>query len=130
MVFWKRSRPRRVPSPRRRQGSPARPYHLSMEELESRQMLDAGTHWFSAGLATFGQVVPRGTTYTGLRVGNLPTQNDVKSWWDDGSLKFVILTATIPTAGYYTLNPGNPATGNFAVTVPDVTVQFNIEANT
>ena len=62
------------------------------------------------GWATFGQVLPRGAAREGLRVGNLPTQTDVKNRWSDGSIKFAVVTAQVAKAGTYAITSG-PASG-------------------
>jgi hypothetical protein len=63
------------------------------------------------GWATFGQTLPRGAASTGLRVGTLATQTDVKNRWEDGSIKFAVVTAKIDTAGDYQIWPGTSASG-------------------
>src|SRR6185503_5886476 len=54
---------------------------------------------FTPGTATFGLALPSGAARAGLRVGNLPTQTDVKVRWPDGSIRFAIVSARIPVAG-------------------------------
>src|SRR5262249_41614363 len=81
-------------------------------------MTNVASNGFTPGWATFGQAVPQGLAFNGLQVGNLPTQTDVKNRWPDGSIKYALVTAKIPSAGNYSIKPGAPATGVFAPIVP------------
>ena len=58
------------------------------------------------GWVTVGQPLPRGLVSDHLQLGSLATQNDVKCRWDDGSLKHVLLTALLPTAGFWPVEAG------------------------
>ncbi len=79
------------------------------------------------GWATFGQVVPRGAAPSGLRIGQLETQVDIKNRWDDGSVRFAVLTARIERPGrYLVLDADAPPGDSFEPTSwPDVVVQVN-----
>ncbi len=77
------------------------------------------------GWATFGQVLPQGQARSGLQVGSLPTQTDIKNLWPDGSIKFAVVTANIPSAGTYPITGGSNS-GSFSPTVPTASVQFTI----
>ena len=57
----------------------------------------------TSGWATFGVVLPRGDAVGGLQVGKLTTQTDVKSRWDDGSIKSAIVSANVPEDGHYAI---------------------------
>src|SRR5262245_13947595 len=45
----------------------------------------------TAGWATFGEAPPPGAATTGLQIGSLTTQTDIKNRWPDGSIKFAIV---------------------------------------
>ena len=68
------------------------------------------------GWATFGQALPQGAAPSGLRVGSLTTQTDVKNRWPDGSIRFAIVTGPVPTGGDYPLVAAPVSTGTFAPT--------------
>src|SRR5262245_22423955 len=72
----------------------------------------------TSGWATFGLVFPQGTTRTSLQLGNLPTQTDVKTTWPDGSIRFAVVSANIPSAGDYAVHESAAKTGSFAPAVP------------
>ncbi len=88
------------------------------------------------GWATFGQVLPPGAAYGDLRIGDLPTQTDIKRTWPDGSVRFAVLSARVSTTGTYpvaadpsSVNPVHPpgpgaAGGLLALGMPDVKVLF------
>src|SRR5258708_2124995 len=89
-----------------------------------------GTNTFTAGWATFGQVVPQGLATSGLQVGSFLTQTDVKNRWPDGSIRFAVVTANITTAGNYSITSTTASSGSFPPTVPNASVQFNISGTT
>ena len=77
------------------------------------------------GWVTFGQPLPSGVAYgDSLRVGNLPTQTDLKNRWPDGSLKYAVVTAYVPQGGTYTLTAGESQPGSMTPTQPPVSVWF------
>lgn len=78
------------------------------------------------GWATFGQALPEGAAYQGLRVGNLPTQTDVKTRWNDGSIKFAVVTAQVSVEGDYTLTDAPEMPGSFAPTIAPLALWFHI----
>jgi hypothetical protein len=83
------------------------------------------------GWATFGYAFPRGAVRSaGVRVGFMPTQTDVKNRWDDGSLKFAVVTCNPVLAGYYDLMEYDPPAGPVIEPPPRSTVQvvFNVGA--
>lgn len=122
--------PRRSSSPSRKRSRVPR-YRFYLEELEPRQLLDSGTTgalaWvgLTPGWATFGQVLPMGSAY-GLQIGDLPTQNDIKNVWDDGTIRFVIVSAWVPEAGDYPLWAADPEFGAFTPAVPNAQVRLTI----
>lgn len=75
---------------------------------------DLATVQLSPGWATFGQAAPRGAARS-LRIGALPTQCDIKTRWDDGSIRFAVLTAPVVTAGAYDVAPTTPSTATALV---------------
>jgi hypothetical protein len=103
-------------------------YRLYLEELESRQLLSGtlATVELTPGWATFGQVLPRGAAYDGLHIEGLQTQNDIKSYWDDGSIRFVILTAQVPKSGSYEVTAGSAGACSFIPQLPDAYVRLTI----
>jgi hypothetical protein len=85
------------------------------------------THHCGPGWATFGQVVPRGAARDSLRLGELTTQCDVKTRWDDGSIRFAVVTARIPDEGDYALEPDALSLApGFMPTPPEAAVAFTI----
>src|SRR5262245_20023438 len=81
----------------------------------------------TAGWATFGEALAQGQATDSLQVGSLPTQTDVKSRWPDGSIKFAILSANVPSAGSYEVTAGAAAAGgSFAPVVPSASVILTI----
>jgi hypothetical protein len=79
-----------------------------------------------AGWATFGQVVPQGEAMDALRIGELQTQTDVKTRWPDGSIRYAIVSAAIPAAGFYAISDAPASSGLFAPEVADANVRFDI----
>jgi PKD repeat protein len=78
------------------------------------------------GWATFGQTLPEGAAFDGLQVGGLVTQTDVKTTWADGSIKFAVVSASVPTAGTYPVTEGAPRQGSFAAELPDAEVRLDV----
>jgi hypothetical protein len=85
-----------------------------------------GTIGLTAGWATFGQAVPKGAAPSGLQVGSLLTQTDVKTRWPDGSIRFAVVTVNVPAAGNYPLAAAPLASGGFLPTVPPASVALTI----
>ena len=110
---------------------PLRRSRLNLESLETRELLDGGLAGgfaqvgLTEGWATFGQVVPQGYAYEALQLGDLPTQNDIKNYWPDGSIKFALLTTMVPQAGTYPVRTAAPYEGIFAPGVAEVYAGFN-----
>ena len=84
----------------------------------------------SPGWATFGLALPRGEAFTGLRVGQLITQVDVKNRWPDGSIRYAILTVRVEETGSYDIYESAPATGSFTPLIPTARLELNIEGKT
>lgn len=79
-----------------------------------------------AGAATFGVALPQGAASSGLRVGALTTQTDVKTRWADGSIRFAVISAQVPSAGQYAVTAGSSTTGAVTPTWPAASVTFTI----
>jgi hypothetical protein len=82
------------------------------------------------GATTFGLALPQGAASSGLRLGALTTQADIKTRWSDGSIRFAVVSAQIPSSGSYAVTAGS-ATTSIAVTPtwPNVSVTFNISGS-
>jgi len=78
------------------------------------------------GWATFGEAVPVGVALDGLQVGTLSTQTDVKNYWDDGSIRFAVLTVNVPAEGDYAITPGPLATGVLTPALPKASVTLSV----
>src|SRR5712691_2868189 len=100
------------------------------ESRVSAQSQPIATVGLTSGWATFGEAVPKGVAASGLQVGNLQTQTDVKNRWPDGSIRFAILTVNVPTSGNYAINPATIATGSFMPFVPAAAVNLTIAGET
>ncbi len=87
-----------------------------------------GTYRLERGWATFGIAVPRGVVPGGaaLRVGALRTQTDIKTTWDDGSVRFAVVTTNVPAPQEYPITVGRPDAGTVTPIRPDATVEFAI----
>lgn len=79
------------------------------------------------GWATFGQVLPRGAVRRGLRLGDFPTQTDVKTRWDDGTIRFAVVTAKVDAAGVYQLKPDSNLAKFFSPSLPEASVHFRAD---
>ena len=87
-----------------------------------------GVYRLGPGWASFGIAVPRGVVPGGsaLRVGALRTQTDIKTTWDDGSVRFAVVTTNVPAPQDYPVTVGRPEAGTFTPIRPDATVEFAI----
>ena len=85
------------------------------------------TYGLTAGNATFGLALPQGASSTGVKVGALSTQTDVKTRWADGSIRFAVVSARVPSAGQYAIVAGTSATGTTVPTWPVVSVTFTMD---
>jgi hypothetical protein len=88
------------------------------------------TNQFTPGWATFGVALPKGAATSGLKVGTLTTQTDVKNTWPDGSIKFAVVTARIPASGSYAITPAARSVGTFTATLGSVAVKLTIAGTT
>lgn len=78
------------------------------------------------GWATFGEALPQGQAWGGLKIGDLATQTDVKTTWSDGSIRFAIVSASVPAAGTYPITAASPSMGSVSPTIPNASVQLTI----
>ena len=85
-----------------------------------------GTIGLTPGWATFGQAVPQGAAPSGLQVGTLLTQTDVKTKWPDGSIRFAVVTVNAPVAGNYAITAAPIAGGAFTPALPAASVALTI----
>lgn len=76
-------------------------------------------HSFTPGWATFGLALPQGAASDGVSVGRLATQTDVKTRWPDGSVRFCVVTAFVPTGGRQDIRPGVASVGTFLPRPPE-----------
>lgn len=89
------------------------------------------TYRFGAGTTTFGLVLPQGGAIDGVQIGTLATQTDVKNRWPDGSIKFAVVSAEIPSAGDYEIAAATSPTGSsFSPTWPAITLDLVINGTT
>lgn len=63
------------------------------------------------GWATVGQALSRGAARDGVGFAGLPTQCDIKTTWDDGSIRFAVLSARVPEAATHEVVPSGDARG-------------------
>jgi hypothetical protein len=82
------------------------------------------TYRFTAGKATFGFPLPKGAAWGGLTIGTLVTQTDTKTVWEDGSIRFAVLSADVPAAGEYPINAAAPALGATQPSPPAASVEI------
>ena len=73
---------------------------------------------FTKGWATFGLALPQGAAKDAFQIGRLPTQTDVKVRWPDGSVRFAVLSANVPTAGVHRIAAAPAAPGTMTSTSP------------
>src|SRR4029077_15766548 len=81
--------------------------------------------------ATFGEAVPQGVAVDGLRVGALATQTDVKSQWADNSIRFAVVTVSVPVEGDYAITAGAASGASVTPVLPhDTWVRLTIGSQT
>jgi all-beta uncharacterized protein len=97
--------------------------HIRLASQTSGTIATVG---LTAGWATFGEALSPGEATGTLQIGSLPTQTDVKNRWPDGSIKFAILSANVPSAGSYAVTASAAAGGSFAPVVPAASVTLTI----
>jgi hypothetical protein len=91
-------------------------------EAQAGQVATVG---LTPGWATFGQALPQGAA-SGLQVGALATQTDVKNRWPDGSIRFAIVTVKATATGTFPITAAAPSSGTFAPALPTALVVLNI----
>ena len=81
------------------------------------------------GWATFGLALPSGAARDGVQVGTLPTQTDIKVRWPDGSIRFAVVSAKVPSNGKYAVTPAPAPIGGRALASapPRAIVAFKIQ---
>ena len=84
------------------------------------------TYGFTTGHATFGLTLPAGAASSGVQVGSLATQTDVKTKWPDGSIRFAVVTVRIPSGGSYAITAAPRATGATTQVWPSASVELTI----
>lgn len=79
--------------------------YITTSNLSPNPQASIGSVSLTSGIATFGQVIPESQVPSGsyVKVGTLQTQNDIKTTWDDGSIRFVVLTCEPGSSGDYDL---------------------------
>ena len=97
----------------------ALPVCVATLDAQTPQVATVG---LTPGWATFGQALPQGAATSGLQVGNLATQTDVKNTWPDGSIRFAIVTVNATTAGTFPVTPAAPSAGTLAPALPTAAV--------
>ena len=102
------------------------PYFTVPTSVHSADTL--ATYHLGQGWATFGLVLPQGAARGGVGIGDLRTQTDVKTTWEDGSIRFAVVTAQVREAGTYAVSAGAP-TAPVAKPAewPTATVELEIE---
>lgn len=80
----------------------------------------------TTGTAVFGLALPQGVATTGVKVGSLDTQTDIKRTWGDGSIKFCVVSAQVPSTAAYDITSGPATSGTFTPTWPSASVAFDI----
>ena len=71
-------------------------------------------------------MVPEGVAASGIQVGSLTTQTDVKNRWPDGSIKFAVVSVKVPAGGRFPLTSATAPTNTFSPVRPDIAVTFTI----
>jgi hypothetical protein len=80
----------------------------------------------TSGWATFGLALPAGVATSGVQIGTLSTQTDVKARWADGTIRFAVLTTNVQTAGTYTISAATAPRGSFVPLIPAASVALTI----
>jgi hypothetical protein len=82
------------------------------------------------GWATFGLALPAGVAASGVQIGTLTTQTDVKARWPDGTIRFAVLTANVQKADTYAISAAAPPGGSFVPLIPAASVALAIGSAT
>lgn len=84
-----------------------------------------------AGHVTMGVVLPQGWAPSALQLGGSPTQTDVKTTWPDGSIRFAVVSASVPHSGPAPLTrAASGAPGSFVPGWPTATVELDLNGAT
>src|SRR3954464_6965188 len=83
---------------------------LNQSSVRAESSAIATVH-LTPGWATFGEAVPRGVAFDALQVGSFQTQTDVKTRWDDHSIRFAIVTVNATADGDYAVVAAATAAG-------------------
>jgi hypothetical protein len=75
-------------------------------------------------------VLPQGAASGAVKIGSLPTQTDVKNTWPDGSIRFAVITANVPSSQNYAITPATQNPGSTPQVWPAASVQFTIGGTT
>jgi hypothetical protein len=86
-----------------------------------------GTGWFTRSIELEQGEVASGS---GIQIGGLTTQTDIKNVWGDNSIKRAVVTANIPIAGQYTVKAGAVSGAAFTPTAPVVVTTLVIDGAT
>jgi hypothetical protein len=99
---------------------------LNQSSVRAESSAIATVH-LTPGWATFGEAVPRGVAFDALQVGSLQTQTDVKTRWDDHSIRFAVVTVNATADGDYAVVPAaNPAGVPLTPSLPAASVSLTI----
>ncbi len=85
-----------------------------------------GGYGLTSGWATFGLALPAGVATSGVQIGTLTTQTDVKARWPDGTIRFAVLTTRVQEARTYTISAAAAPGGSFAPVIPAASVALTI----
>jgi hypothetical protein len=94
--------------------------------LAPRAEAALATYRLTTGNATFGLALPQGAAMSGVTVGSLQTQTDIKTRWPDGSIRFAIVSVRVPSTGDYAIEPSAASTGSHTPAWPSASVNFTI----
>ncbi len=94
------------------------------------QAAPLATYQFSTGYTTFGLALPAGAAQSGVRLGTLVTQTDVKTRWPDGSIRFAVVSAQIPAKAAYDLNAADAPGDSYTSAWPAITLELVIDGAT
>lgn len=88
------------------------------------------TYQLGTGSITFGLALPQGAASSGVKVGSLVTQTDVKTRWRDGSVRFAVVSASIQNAGSFPITAAPAVSTTFTPTWPNISFELNIGGTT
>src|SRR5437870_4272807 len=84
-----------------------------------------GSFQLGQGWATFGFAAPQGAVPAGegVIVAGMHSQPDIKTKWNDGSMRFGVVSAEIRSAGNYSLSSGSNTAGAVSIVWPSTQLQ-------